>query len=219
MLARTRLDSLLKYHAIAVGRGANLDTIDTPLSDAAWLRAEIAATRQLNDEAARIARVNAIVTRDDPGPGGYYDDLGDPSRQPHLVRGPGYGADPAFYVSPLSAFGRGAVPSASPRAWWNHAEAHFDAPLQMRYADLDRAASYRLRVVYARAEGGKVRLTAGDGLVIHDWLLKQLEPLEFDIPAKATAGGGLTLTWNQEPGVGGAGRGCQVSEVWLIKKK
>src|SRR2546427_514255 len=42
--------------------------------------------------------------------------------------------------------------------------------------------------------------------------------IEFDIPAKATAGGELTLTWQREPGLGGNGRGCQVSEVWLIKK-
>jgi hypothetical protein len=211
--------SVPKYQAIEVGRGANLDAIDTPLSDAAWLRTEIAATRQLGDEGARRARLHALVYRDDPGPGGFYDDLGDPLRQPHLVRGPGYDADPAFYVSPLCAFGRGGVPPASPRAWWTHAEAHFDAPLQLRYSDLDRAGRYRLRVVYARAEGGKVRLTAGNQVVIHDWLTKQLAPLEFDIPAEATLDGGLTLTWSQEAGVGGNGRGCQVAEVWLLKRE
>ena len=38
---------------------------------------------------------------------------------------------------------------------------------------------------------------------------------EFDVPAAATADGALTLTWRQEPGAGGAGRGNQIAEVWL----
>jgi hypothetical protein len=46
-----------------------------------------------------------------------------------------------------------------------------------------------------------------------------LAPLEFDIPAEATLDGGLTLTWSQEAGVGGNGRGCQVAEVWLMKRE
>jgi hypothetical protein len=42
--------------------------------------------------------------------------------------------------------------------------------------------------------------------------------VEFDIPANASANGQLALKWYREPGLGGNGRGCQVSEVWLIKK-
>src|SRR5262249_11406011 len=132
--------SVKKYHAIAIGRGASLDTIDAPLSDAAWLRAQIAAARKLGDEPARIARLNAALDREDPGPGGFYDDLGDPRRQPHLVRGPGWEKDPGYYASPHSTISRSGVPPASPRAWWNHAQTHYDTPLQMRYPNLDRAA-------------------------------------------------------------------------------
>ena len=39
------------------------------------------------------------------------------------------------------------------------------------------------------------------------------------MPASATADGALTLTWPQEPGVGGAGRGNQVAEVWLMRER
>jgi hypothetical protein len=45
-----------------------------------------------------------------------------------------------------------------------------------------------------------------------------VRPLEFDVPGEATATGELTLSWSREPGLGGNGRGCQVSEVWLIRK-
>jgi hypothetical protein len=63
-----------------------------------------------------------------------------------------------------------------------------------------------------------VRLTAGDGHEVHGFLARPFEPVEFDVPAAATAGGRLTLTWTPEPGIGGPGRGCQVCEVWVLKK-
>jgi len=45
-----------------------------------------------------------------------------------------------------------------------------------------------------------------------------IAPLEFEIPRAAVQRGELTLTWFCEPGLGGNGRGCQVSEVWLLKQ-
>ena len=59
---------------------------------------------------------------------------------------------------------------------------------------------------------------ANEKTEIHGYRSRAYEPLEFDIPAAATAAGELLLSWNQEPGGGGAGRGCQVCEVWLLKK-
>ena len=43
-------------------------------------------------------------------------------------------------------------------------------------------------------------------------------PVEFDIPPDATRGGELTLTFTGPPGIGSAGRGNQVAEVWLMRK-
>ena len=45
-----------------------------------------------------------------------------------------------------------------------------------------------------------------------------VKPIEFDIPKQATEKGELELSWTREPGLGGNGRGAQVSEIWLIKK-
>jgi hypothetical protein len=45
-----------------------------------------------------------------------------------------------------------------------------------------------------------------------------VRPIEFDIPHAATAHGDLDLSWYREAGLGGNGRGCEVAEVWLIKK-
>jgi hypothetical protein len=87
----------------------------------------------------------------------------------------------------------------------------------MHYTGLERGTRYRVRVVYAQQEGRSVRLTAGKDHEVHGWLMEAFKPLEFDVPAPATADGELMLTWTQEAGGGGAGRGCQVAEVWLLK--
>lgn len=207
--------SVAKYHGMP-GRGNTLDTADLPLTDAAWLRAEMTAAAKLPDEAARLTRLNTALNRTDPGPGGFYDDFGDPKRQPHLVCEPGWEKDPGFDESPQCAFSLRS--GSSPRAWWHYAETHYETPLRARYDGLDKTASYRVRVVYGGQEGRKVRLTAGDGHEVHAFLAKPFEPVEFDIPAVATSGGKLTLTWTPEAGAGGPGRGCQVCEVWVLKR-
>ncbi len=207
-----------KHGAISVHRGASFDTIDTPLSDAQWLRSEIEAAQKIDDAEARLARIRRTVKRADPGPGGFYDNLGDPRNAPHLIRGPGWEKDPGYYDSPLPAYGRGSPPLDAPRAWWDYAQTHYDTPLRLRYDGLESAARYRVRVVYSAAELRKVRLTANSGTEIHPGLLKHYEELEFPIPATETSDGSLTLNWWQDAGTGGTGRGPQVCEVWLIRE-
>jgi hypothetical protein len=213
--------SVPRYQAIAVERGANLDMIDTPLTEAGWLKKQFAAIRKLPGEADRLARLDAALNRAEPGPGGFHDDLGDPAKSPHLVRGAGWEQDPGFYRTPLTGFAfRGSGPNpATPRAWWHHAEPLYDQPLTLRYTGLDAKARYRVRVVYAmERRPAKVRLTANGKVEVHGYLARPFEELEFDIPAGETAGGELTLEWTLTPGGGGTGRGCAVAEVWLLRK-
>jgi hypothetical protein len=105
-------------------------------------------------------------------------------------------------------------------SWINHAESLYDAPLRMRYTELDSTARYKLRIVYAGDMPEiKIRLVANDETEIHPFITKPkpVAPIEFDIPASATQSGELNLSWTREPGLGRNGRGCQVSEVWLIR--
>ena len=213
--------SVKKYHAIAVERGANLDTIDFPLNDAGYLKKKFAHIRELPDEPARLAAIKALLNRTDPGPGGFYDQLGDPAKRPHLVLGEGPDRDPLFFRSPLTGFSFRAhnFDPTLPRAWLTHAETLYDTPLVMRYPDLDRKAAYKVRVVYNRERvTSAVRLTANDKFEVHDFTGRAREELEFDVPKEATATGTLTLKWAQKEGSGGSGRGCQVAEVWLLKQ-
>ena len=59
--------SVARYQAIAVERGANLDTIDAPLNNRVWLKAQFARIRGLPDEAERRREIERIVHWTDPG--------------------------------------------------------------------------------------------------------------------------------------------------------
>jgi hypothetical protein len=206
-----------RYKAIGVGRGANLDTIDVPLNNRRWLKRRFAELRQQGSESDRIKGIDTLVNWTNPGPGGFYDDLGNPSCQPRLVRGLGFDKDPAFLQSSLVGFHY--LPDWR-LSWCTHAESLFDAPLQMRYRGLDPHAQYKIRIVYAGDNlRARIRLLANDSTEIHALQYKPfpVRPIEFEIPRAATGGGELTLSWYQEPGRGGGGRGCQVAEVWLMK--
>jgi hypothetical protein len=212
--------SVERYRAIAVGRGATLDSFETPLNNRGWLVARFAEAAALGSEAERLAALERIVRWTDPGPGGFYDDLGNPSQQPHLVKGLPYEKDPQRFESPLTGFGYSPDWRLS---WMTHAESFWDTPLQMRYPRLDPAARYRLRIVYAGDVfnmNGLIRLVANDKYEIHPLMKKTspVTPVEFDVPVEATRGGELTLTFTGPPGIGSSGRGNQVAEVWLLRK-
>jgi hypothetical protein len=200
--------SVSRYKAIAVDRGATLDTIDAPLNNRLWLGQRFRKLREASNESDRLAGIREIVNWTDAGRGGFYDDLGDTTRQPHLVR------DENTQVG----FG---PPGTRRRSWWDHVESRYDAPVRMHYDGLDRLARYKLRVVYGGENPRrKMRLMAGERWEVHPLMEKPspLRLLEFDIPHEATERGELDLAWYGEPGLGGNGRGCQVSEVWLIRK-
>jgi hypothetical protein len=210
--------SVDRYKAIAIDRGANLDGIDFALNNRVWLKNRFDEIRAMSDEADRLARIAALVNWTNPGPGGYYDALGFVNQRPHLLMGESYAQDPDFLKSPLISFG------GSPQRGWRtssavDAEIIQDRPLRMRYTDLDPTAQYKVRITYGGdARRVAVRLTA-NSMEIHPFREKGAtpEPVEFVIPQQATATGMLTLEWTRTPGLGGNGRGTQVSEVWLIK--
>jgi hypothetical protein len=221
--------SVDKYRAIAVDRGASLDTLDFPLNNRLWLEERFAKIRRLSSEKERLKSVSEILDWTNPGPGGFYDDLGNPARQPHLVRTPGFAEDPERMQSCRSDFEEDLVvdePDEKPNlarrmSWIDHAESLYDAPLQMQYTGLDPAARYKLKVLYGGdSPRRKIRLVLHDGTEIHGLIEKGLafKPLEFPIPPASTRGGSLTLKWFGEPGLGGNGRCAQVSEVWLMKE-
>ena len=210
--------SVDRYKAIGIDRGANLDAIDFALNNRVWLEDRFREIRALPSEPERIAKIEQLLSWTDPGPGGFYDALGFVNQRPHLLKGETYDQDPDFLKSPLISFG------GSPQRGWRTSTAADgeiiqDRPLRMRYTDLDPSAHYKVRITYGGdARRVPVRLTA-NSVEVHPFRDKGVtpEPIEFDLPRSVTATGTLTLEWTRAPGLGGNGRGTQVSEVWLIK--
>jgi len=217
--------SVPRYAAIDPGRGANLDLIDRPITNARWLARRFAEIRAMGTDtetdAARLKAIDEILNWSNPGPGGFYDDLGDPLTRPHLDPGVGFDQDPAFFHTPRTGFGsRRNTPWRV--SWHRHAEALYGNSLKLNYTGLDPTARYKVRFTQAGdATPRATRLVANGKFEIHPMRKKDAEvkPVEFDIPAEATAAGTLTLEWQPSPEESGNGRFVQVSEVWLTRVK
>jgi hypothetical protein len=211
--------SVPRYAAIDPGRGANLDLIDRPITDAAWLRARFAEIRAIPTESARLEAIDAIVNWTNPGPGGFYDDLGDPLNRPHIELGEGFDKDPAFFHTVRTGFGaRRNTPWRA--SWYRHAETLYGNTLKLRYTGLDPAARYKVRFTETGDSTPRAtRLVANGKFEVHPMRKKDadVKPVEYEIPAEATAGGTLVLEWQPDPAESGNGRFVQVSEVWLVR--
>jgi len=53
--------SVTRYKAIAISRGANLDSIDVPLNDRPWLTYKFSEIRKMTTEAERLKAIDEIV--------------------------------------------------------------------------------------------------------------------------------------------------------------
>jgi hypothetical protein len=207
-----------RFQGEAVDRGAPIDTIDHPVTDGPYYLKQLMAISRIEDQEEKIAAIRTLLDRTDPGPGGFYDELGNTNNRPHLVieqadgdwdfrRSPHVGTS---YPDHLGANG--------PMAWKHWAESLYEAPLQMHYKGLDPELEYSIQIVISGdSRDVKTRLVANDGIEIYPMQLRTWPPAPqtFAVPRAATAKGDLTLTWTREAGRGGNGRGCQVAEVML----
>jgi len=238
------------YHATSDERGAVLDFLDTPLNNKAWLLDEMNAIiegrftasmpESYNGAVIRLARIDRVVHWEDPGPGGYYDDLGCTWKQPNLIRPKSMWEDPGGITTPREAYTR-KIGTNHRLSWSDTIDGLFSTPIILQYENLDTKASYRIRVTYLGRYQATVKLVADNIYEIHGAYGNTLDgvrytpgyrdnaavlnptednqhpvimPLEFVIPREATLDGKLTLQWERQ-----TGRGIQIAEVWLIKSE
>lgn len=223
LFAAIRLQlSVPRYGASAVDRGANLDTAGVSLADHAWLRHQFDAIRAMPEESRRRAAIQSILSYERPVPGAYYDDLGEPGREPHLVLHDDFANDPDLRHTAHDGIADATPDQGWRRSWITYAGALYDEPLTLSYDDLLPQAHYRVRVTYAGEDYTlPMQLLANGHTEIHGARRRRSNPetVEFDIPATQTASGHLTLSWRRPAGEGGSGRGCQVAEVWLLPQR
>jgi len=222
-----------KHHA-AEGRGNFIDNIDVPLNDAPWLSEQLNQMLKIDSESDRDLAIENILHRTDPGPGGFYDNMGTPTSWKRIVAQKTWEEDPSSLESPRVSFGvglsgvdwvhevvaKGFSGQTTPLAWMNQINTLYDTPLEMKYDSLDTNASYSIRIAYTGRFRSNVKLIA-DGKLIHPYLKMGKKPIvEVDIPKEITTDGTIRLTFSCAQEVDGeAERGTQVAEIWLIKKR
>jgi len=220
----------VKKHRAQRGRGDFMDYIDTPLSNVIWLLSQFERIQQAEDEQTKLASIEQLLNWDNPGPGGFYDNLGPSVDTPRLAEYPAWEEDPGSLRSPRVGFetglrGRewvhtvratGFEGSAVPLAWRHQITTLYETPLSVVYKNLDPRSSYILRVAYTGRFRAKIGLTADDKFPIHEMRETGANPIsQFPIPDEATRDGRLKLTWTCAEGE----RGAQVAELWLIVVK
>jgi hypothetical protein len=199
-------------------RGGFMDGIDEPLNNASWLMDQFREIRDIKEEKTRLAAIDKVVNRTDPGPGGFYDNMGSYSSLKRIVNPIPWEQDPGTLQSPRIAFDYTVYRPEDldwPLAWKSQVGTIYETPLRLAYDNLDPQAQYKVRVAYTGRRSKMMELVADDVYRIHGPVETLNPPIrEFEVPKEATADGRLELMWT----CGEGQRGSQVSEIWLIKE-
>ncbi|MEM9141951.1 MAG: hypothetical protein AAGA86_03115 [Bacteroidota bacterium] len=219
----------VEKHGAMSGRGNFIDTMDVPLNDALWIVDQLTVIKGISSEDERLKAIARLMQRTDPGPGGYYDNMGSPESWKRVVAEKERTEDPGNLASPRVSFGvglkgeewvhevtaKGFEGQSTPLAWMNQITSLYETPLHVLYKDLDPNSSYSIRVAYTGRFRSKMKMTI-DGVTIHDFMQTGERPLqEFNIPDECLEDGKIKITWT----CGQGERGSQVSEIWIIKQQ
>ncbi len=203
--------SVEKYHASGAERGAVLDFVDYPLNNRWWLEDEFKKVRGLASEAEKSRRLAELASWENPGPGSFYDDIGNQSKSPRVdgdaeqepdsFRGP----EPTFW-------------------WWDNGKSRARLswqstmwPRRMVYEGLDPNGTY---VVRTGGLGKSLLRIDGQGVspVVDGKLMGEFK--EFPVPAEHIKDRRLVLTWDiptDEDHLNWRQR-SRLAEVWLLKR-
>ena len=184
--------------------------IYTSFNDRYWIMDRL-------DECVSPGDLEAIIRYEDPGPGGFYDNLGVPGEQSHLDGRFEWPADPGFIYSPIEWVNNDTDPHER-HSRLTHALARYEQPLEMHWSSLDPYSRYSVRMVYNGPFDIRIKCITDNGSVIHDFLDKPGDEIvSFPIPPEATSDGNLTLRWYQD--TTNIMRGVSVSEIWIIRSE
>ena len=120
-------------------RGALLDKLDQPLNDRPWLENQFDEILAMDSEKDRQQRIHMLVNWEDAGPGGFYDDLGNPEKQSHLDMLSTYEENPSRIDRITEGHYRWMnnmsleVDNRYRHTWLHHSQSLHGAPLIVRY--------------------------------------------------------------------------------------
>lgn len=216
-------------HGAAPGRGNFIDNMDAVLNDAPWLLANLQEIKKESNEKQRIEKIENLLNRTNPGPGGFYDNFGQQESWKRVLKTTEWSQDPGGLYGPRVSFGVGLIGeewvheiqavgfggTATPLSWMNQVTTLYNTPLIINYDQLNPEVSYTIKIAYTGRFRAKMKLTTDDGHVIHDFIKTGVNPLyEFELPASTYSDGNLVLHWT----CGEGERGAQVAEIWIVPK-
>lgn len=199
-----------------------------------WLKRQLENARQANP-ANQVEGLRMIVDYENPGPGGYYDNLGTYNHAPHVVNGYPYDHGQPYVAKMLSESNRPSQRSM-------HFTQDESEGVTLHYRNLDPTKQYRVRFTFVRpwyqSRYAKRMNQSSQTILADDFVLAENQPLPermsefftFGIPPDATRDGELFIRLRKAEGVAdgprvereqwrnSGGWGTLASEVWLMAK-
>ncbi len=203
--------SVEKYHASGAERGAVLDFVDYPLNNRWWLEDEFKKVSTLPSEAEKSRRLAELASWENPGPGSFYDDIGNQSKSPR-VDGDAE-QDPDAFRGPEPTFW-----------WWDNGKSRARLswqttmwPRRMVYEGLDPNGTYAVRT--GGLGKGLLRIDGQSVPPVVDGKLMG-EFKEFPVAAEHVKDRRLVLTWDIPAGEEHLNwrQRSRLAEVWLLKR-
>lgn len=216
-------------------RSEGLFNLDHDFLGLGWLRRQLQRARAAQGP-ARAELLRMITHYEDPGPGGFYDDLGTLDRAPNAIAGYPYDFGQPFVPEMLSESNR-------PSQRTLHFTQDEDQGVTLHYRNLDPAARYRIRFTLvrpwyqdryrARMNQHSQTIYAGNTVLARDVELPERESdfFIYDIPPAAITNNELIIRFERAPDVAhgprtdreiwrnSGGWGTLVAEAWLLKER
>jgi hypothetical protein len=243
-LKETEEMALLRREAERLGEESNrlfgerndgLFNLDHDFIGLGWLKRQLERALKADKKASQEL-LAMVVDYENPGPGGYYDNLGTFNVAPNVTSGYPYDHGQPYVAKMLSEGNRPSQRSM-------HYTQDEKEGVSFHYSNLDPKASYKIRFTfvrpwfqdrYAERMNQKCQSVYANGILLAKDVELPLQMSDFftwDIPAKATASGELTIVLKKSDDVASGDRvsveqwrnsggwGTIVSEVWLMKKQ
>ena len=203
--------SVKKYQASGLERGAVLDFLDRPLNNKWWLEDEF---KKLIDvkETEKVKALQVIANWENPGPGGFYDEVGNVANSVHEMKGESWIMDPMLHKSLNPGYDFSDDGRSRKRLSWLTS---MRWPQSMEYTVIDTAAAYTVRIT---GVGESLLKINGQRVAPSHYERAQGAVKEFPVPESLVKQGKLILTWDDvNEDFLNWRKQSRVSEVWLIK--
>ena len=206
--------SVERHQSSGTQRGCVLDLIHYPLFNRWWIEDQFEEIAELEDVEEMTERLLTIATWENPGPGSFYDDIGNVSASPRRLVIETTDTDPELRRIGNAGF-----------MWWDSGYSRTRPSWQsyqsrspgLRYEGLDPEATYTLR---ATGMGEPIVMANDEVLTRIEGERAEIgEFMHFEVPQAAYEDGILIISWDRpDESHLNWRQHSRLTEVWLLKE-